>query len=338
MEKIKHTDGNGDRVRLGTILLSILLLSLPWGLHAQHSTAPHAVLPPLLAEVPELHLSRSSLPIKLPSDITLGMLSWIAPDPKTGEIWLLQRGEAYEPIIAVDRGGRIVHAFGRGHFKIPHAIRIDPEGNVWTVDAGSSKVIQWTRTGSPVLTLDLADGTAASQKEFGGATDVAFGPGGTIFVTDGYRNARVVEFTRTGRRLREWGSAGAGPGQFKLPHSIVVDPNGVVYVADRENGRIEEFDLHGRFTGEIAGLGRTYALALGPEKVLWASMAPMDQPAGSPGWLVKFDRKSGRALGFVPVRDAQVLHSVAVIGREPLTDAGNGVLWFRETPAGQPAR
>jgi hypothetical protein len=68
---------------------------------------------------------------------------------------------------------------------------------------------------------------------FRGATDIAFAPNGRIFICDGYANARILEYTVDGKKLREWGSAGTGPGQFHLPHSIVVDENNILYIADR---------------------------------------------------------------------------------------------------------
>jgi sugar lactone lactonase YvrE len=85
-----------------------------------------------------------------------------------------------------------------------------------------------------------------------------------IFISDGYANARILKYTADGKKVREWGSPGNGPGQFSLPHSVVVDESGILYVADRENGRIEKFDLDGKVWGEIPNLGRTYSLKLAP--------------------------------------------------------------------------
>ena len=132
---------------------------------------------------------------------------------------------------------------------------------------------------------------------FRGAADIAFAPKGRIFISDGYANARILEYTADGRKVREWGSAGTGPGEFHLPHSIVADESNMLYVADRDNGRIEKFDLDGTFLGEFPNLGRTYSLKLGANGTLWAGMQPLNEPPGAPGWVVKLDRRTGKILG-----------------------------------------
>jgi DNA-binding beta-propeller fold protein YncE len=279
---------------------------------------------------PKLELVETDLAVKLPEGQELGMVSWVARDAKTGVTWLIQRGDKVDPVIAVDRGGRVVHSFGKGLYKIPHAIRLDPEGNVWTVDAGSSTVIKFSPAGEKLMQIDVG-GQPAGCKGFCGTTDIAFGPKGRIFVSDGYGNARILEYAADGRKVREWGTAGTGKGEFHLPHCIVVDEDGVLYVADRENGRIERFDLDGKFLGEIAGLGRTYSLKLGADGVLWAGMAPMEEPTGAPGWVVKMDRKTGKILGYVAVKEQRGLHTVEVDGEgEPMTDVGSRVVVFRQ--------
>jgi len=80
-------------------------------------------------------------------------------------------------------------------------------------------------------------------------------PNGDIYVTDGYRNARVHRFTRDGRLVKSWGAPGHGEGQFHLPHSIAFDPDGKLYVADRANKRIQIFSPDGDFLGQWTGMG-----------------------------------------------------------------------------------
>lgn len=81
-------------------------------------------------------------------------------------------------------------------------------------------------------------------------TDVAVAPDGSIYVSDGYGNSRVIKFSATGQYLFEWGKKGDGPGEFNIPHGIDLDEKGNVYVADRENGRIQVFDFNGKFLQE----------------------------------------------------------------------------------------
>lgn len=284
----------------------------------------------MIETAPKLPLQQTDLAIHLPEGQELGMVSWIARDPKTGVTWLIQRGDKADPVIAVDRDGRVLHSFGKGLYKIPHAIRLDPDGNVWTVDAGSSTVIKFSPTGEKLLQIDVGGQPETPHSPFSGTTDIAFAPKGRIFITDGYANARVLEYTADGRKIREWGSAGIGPGQFHLPHAIVIDENNILYIADRENGRIEKFDLDGKYLGEIPNLGRTYSLKLGANGTLWAGMQPLNEPTGSPGWIVKLDRSTGKVLGYVPVTEKAGLHSVEDAGSsQPMTDIGNRVVWFR---------
>jgi hypothetical protein len=221
---------------------------------------------------PKLPLEPTDLALKLPQSQELGMVSWLARDAKTGVTWLTQRGDKADPVMAVDLEGDVLHSFGKGLYKIPHTIRLDPEGNVGTVDAGSSTVIKFSPNGKRLLEIDVGGQPEPAMGPFRGAflgtTDIALAPKGRIFISDGYANARILEYTADGRKVREWGSAGAGPGQFRLPHSIVADQSNILYVADRENGRIEKFDLDGKFLGEIPNLGRTYSLQLGAKATL----------------------------------------------------------------------
>jgi sugar lactone lactonase YvrE len=283
----------------------------------------------MIEAAPKLPLEQTDLAVKLPQGQELGMVSWLARDPKTGVTWLIQRGDKADPVIAVDKEGRILHSFGKGLFTIPHAIRLDLEGNVWTVDAASSTVIKFSPQGEKLLQID-AGGQQAEGRAFRGTTDITFAPKGRIFISDGYSNARILEYTADGKKVHEWGSTGTGPGQFHLPHSIVVDENNILYVADRENGRIEKFDLEGKFLGEIPNLGRIYSLKLGANGTLWAGMQQLNEPTGSPGWVVKLDRKTGKVLGYVPVTEKAGLHSVEDAGQDqPMTDIGNKVVWFK---------
>jgi len=284
----------------------------------------------MIEAAPKLPLEPTDLVIKLPKGQELGMVSWIARDQKSGVTWLIQRGDKADPVIAVDRGGRVLHSFGKGLYKIPHAIRLDPDGNIWTVDAGSSAIIKFSPQGEKLLQIDVGGQPDTPENAFRGTTDITFSPAGRIFISDGYANARILEYTPDGKKVREWGSPGIRPGQFHLPHSIVADENNILYIADRENGRIEKFDLDGKFLGEIPDLGRTYSLKLGANGTIWAGMQPLNEPPGSPGWLVKLDRNTGKILGYVPVADRGGLHSVEDAGDgQPMTGVGNGVILFK---------
>lgn len=257
-----------------------------------------------------------------------GFVSWVAVDDK-GVIYEIQRGNKADPVLVLDREGKVLRSWGKGDYQIPHSIRIDPAGNIWTVDAASSVVIKYSPLGEKLMTITVGE-QPNTGSPFNGATDIGFGPNGHLFITDGYGNARVLDYSPDGKRVRQWGKPGAGPGEFHLPHAIQIDEEGTVYVADRENGRIQKFDLDGKFLGEIPHLGRIYSLKL-VGSVLWAGMQPFNQPPGSPGgWLVEFDRKTGKIMGHLDVPDARALHSVEQMpSGEPLTNIDNQLLLFK---------
>jgi sugar lactone lactonase YvrE len=281
-----------------------------------------------IAASPKLPFVATAFSAKPPSaGWRSGMVSWVAID-KAGNLYELQRGEKADAVLVLDRQGKLLRSWGAGGYTIPHAIRIDPAGNVWTVDAAASRVIKYSARGEKLMTIEVGE-QPQTKGPFNGTSDIAFGPNGRLFITDGYGNARVLEYTAEGKRVRQWGEHGVGPGQFHLPHSIQIGGDGTVYVADRENGRIEKFSLDGKFLGEIDGLGRVYSIRLAGE-VIWAGVAPLNLPTGAPGWLVKLDARSGKMLGHIDVDGEHVLHGVEVTAAgEPITTADDHVLWFK---------
>jgi DNA-binding beta-propeller fold protein YncE len=256
-----------------------------------------------------------------------GAISSVAVNGK-GTIYEIQRGDKADPVVVLDPNGKVVRSWGKSDFKIPHSIRIDPAGNIWTVDAASSTVIKYSPLGTKLMTITVGE-QPDTGSPFNGTTDIAFGPHGHVFIADGYGNARVLEYTAEGRRVKQWGKPGTTPGDFNLPHAIQIN-QGIIYVADRENGRIEKFDLMGNFLGEIAHLGRTYSIKLATG-ALWASMGPFDRPPGGPCWVVKLDPRSGKILGHLDVPEERGGHSLELTpSGEPVITLGNGLLWFKE--------
>jgi DNA-binding beta-propeller fold protein YncE len=312
--------------------LVCLLLCGQHPVHAQKldKEAPSTAAADLRARIdasPKLHFHGIPFAAQPPSPgWASGTISWVAVD-NSGNIYELQRGDKADPVLVLDREGKLLRSWGKGDYTIPHSIRIDPAGNVWTVDAGSSVVIKYSPLGKKLMTIAVGE-QPENGSAFHGTTDIAFGPDGHLFITDGYGNARVLEYTSGGKRVKQWGRAGAGPGEFRLPHAIQIDENGIVYAADRENGRVEKFDVDGNFLGEISHLGRVFSIQLAGG-ALWATIQPFNQPLTSGGWVVKLDRKTGKILGHLDVPEAGG-HSVAVTpSGEPLTTVGDELLWFK---------
>jgi DNA-binding beta-propeller fold protein YncE len=101
-------------------------------------------------------------------------------------------------------------------------------------------------------------------------TDIAFAPNGELVVSDGYGNARIVRFSGDGRLLGEFGHRGNGAGEFQLPHSVVIDRQGHIYVADRDNERVEVFDSTGKYLTEWDHVGALSSLIMTPDQKIWA--------------------------------------------------------------------
>lgn len=233
---------------------------------------------------------------------------------------------------------RVDGGWGADMFTMPHSIRIDPQGNVWTTDAATSMVYKFTPSGRKLM--EIAVGGLPSQcmdqqikpeserpsgpNDFCGTTDVAFAPNGHVFITDGYSNNRVLEYSADGTRLNEWGSAGTGPGQFRLPHSIVIDETGVIFVSDRENGRVQRFDLTGKYLGEWPHLGRIYSLKISDDAI-WLVTQPLDLPNSAPGWMLKLHRATGRLLGYVEITDG---HGIDILDGGQLIATQGAAAWL----------
>ena len=189
-------------------------------------------------------------------------ISAVAAD-KEGNIYVLDRPASGDPIIVLNSEGRVLRSWGKGMFTIPHGIRVDPDGNVWTVDAHTSMVYKFSPEGEKLLEVNVG-GVPDSTRDFCGASDIAFGPGGRVFVADGYCNARVIEYDALGKQVRQWGRPGTGPGEFNVVHGLAVGPQGFLYVADRENGRVQWFTLEGKFLGQWKFGGQLFSVAFGP--------------------------------------------------------------------------
>src|ERR1700719_4630589 len=305
-------------------LVSTLLLHLAFVAKADAEAQSQAAsgLATRIESTPELpfHAEHIAARSKDP-DFESGLVSSVAVSGD-GLIYELQRGDKADPVLVLDTDGGIVKSWGRGEFKLPHSVRVDAAGNIWTIHSSTSAVFKYSSTGKKLLTIHVG-GQPKTDGPFSGATDIAIAPNGHLFVTDGYGNARVIEYSATAHRLRQWGTRGEGPGQLHLPHAIQISPDGIVYVADRENGRIEEFDLSGKYLGQIANLGRVYSLKIDGE-FLWAGTQPLEQNPGAPGWIIKLDRRSGEILGHLNVTEPFGLHGIDLTpAGEPVTNLGS---------------
>jgi|SRR5579863_6022522 len=244
-----------------------------------------------------------------------------------GHVLVLHRG-AY-PIMEFEASGKLVRTWGDGMFsegrvgaiaagdRVPgkalfsavygppgcvscgaHSIRVDPEHNIWVVDAPGHVIYKMDPQGKTVMQIGQKGVAGAGHNNFNLPTDVAFAPNGDFYVSDGYAGSRVVKFSHDGKYLLEWGTRGTGPGQFELPHNLVADAENRVYVAERETKRIEVFDSNGHFLNEWPTLEGVSGLFMTKDQRIWAGGVLMNL--------------KGEVTGKLPNAGASTGHAVAV--------------------------
>ncbi len=188
---------------------------------------------------------------KLPKGWVFTQVAGVAVD-SLNRVLILCRG--IHPIIVFSREGEFIESWGDGIFKNAHGAYIDTEDNFYCVDSGDHTVRKFSKNGELVFTLGTED-IPVDGKPFNKPTDIAEAPNGDLYVSDGYGNSLIHRFTADGELINSWGEPGTNPGQFNLPHGIWVNDK-KVYVADRQNNRIQIFTLEGEYIEQWTGLGR----------------------------------------------------------------------------------
>jgi sugar lactone lactonase YvrE len=185
-----------------------------------------------------------------------------------GNVWTLNRGNM--PVQVFTPEGRIMQAWPATNITSGHQIRIDREGNIWIADYRAHAVRKFDRSGNPLLTIGVPGQAGTDEKHFNLPTDVAITSNGDVFISDGYANNRIVHCDAKGNFVKAWGKLGIGDGEFSLPHSIVMDSKGLLYVADRNNNRIQVFDQSGKFIRAWRGQMVPWTLCITPRDELYA--------------------------------------------------------------------
>ena len=206
---------------------------------------------------------------KLPEDIVLGMPTGLGIDSennlvvfhRAGRPWMFPPPEAKienNTIMTLNsQTGEVLNNWGAGLFLMPHGLEIDGDNNIWVTDVGLQQILKFNQEGDLLKVIGEATILGNDSTHFALPTDVAGAPDGSFYASDGYGNSRVVKFSRDNSFLLEWGENGPDrklnrgnkEGQFNTPHGIDLDQKGNVYVADRENNRIQKFDSEGNFLG-----------------------------------------------------------------------------------------
>lgn len=202
----------------------------------------------------------------LPENLKLGNPTGIGIDTNQNIVvfhradreWSLLGSMPEEPIqgktvLVIDSdNGKLIDSWGDNLFIMPHGLKVDNENNVWVTDVGLHQIFKFSHDGKLLMKLGEANVSGNHSLHFDKPTDIAVAKDGSFYVSDGYGNSRVVKFSTTGNYLFEWGKKGSKEGEFTVPHGISLDSNGNVYVADRENNRIQVFDPDGTFRKQFA--------------------------------------------------------------------------------------
>ena len=261
---------------------------------AQRPSDPALLIPEV---APELDYVVAPTAATVPEGMTMGATAAVAFDAK-GHLYVLTRGKI--AFFEFDEKGAFVRAFGEGMFTRSHGLRIDRDGNLWATDVSAHTVMKISPAGQVLLTLGTKgeagdwDETAGSRK-LNQPNDVAISANGDVFVVQGHTpgpkgDARVLKFNKDGRFIKSWGGKGKGPGQFEVAHGIAIDAKGLLWVADRENQRIEVFDAEGTFVREMKYAGLPCSFDIGKQSVYMVN--------GFAGQVVRMDL-AGKVLAVV---------------------------------------
>lgn len=221
---------------------------------------------------------KAEAPLQLPDDIHFGELPGVAVNSK-GHVFAFSRGNstghakeaAASQLLEFDPSGKFVREIGHNLYawSFAHGVRVDKDDNIWAIDKGSSTIIKFNPAGRVVDNLGRKVEASDYHPEeptpkaaphrmgtYGEPTDIAFDSQGNGYISDGYKNSRVVKVDKKGYWVRQWGERGTGPGQFLTPHGVVVDAKDNVYVADRGNARVQVFDTNGKFVRQFTLQGQ----------------------------------------------------------------------------------
>jgi DNA-binding beta-propeller fold protein YncE len=209
---------------------------------------------------------------QFPPNVKWGLMTAVDLDSH-GDIYALQRSDGGRVMVFAPTG-QWLRSWGEGTFPSAHGLRIDARDNVWITDRGLHQVLKFSPAGELLLALGKKGvaGGNDSTEALNGPSDLVVDPKGDIFVSDGEStNTRVVQFSSDGRFIRCWGSKGSGPGQLNVPHAIVMDTHGRLYVANRSNLRVEIFDQNGGYLGVMTNAGTPYGLFMTKDDLLYVS-------------------------------------------------------------------
>ncbi|MGH9692353.1 MAG: peptidyl-alpha-hydroxyglycine alpha-amidating lyase family protein [Candidatus Acidiferrales bacterium] len=261
---------------------------------------------------------------KLPAGRTWGQVINVDIDRDGRGVWVVERcggttclGSSLDPILKFNSSGTLVKSFGAGMLVRPHGLFVDKSGNVWVTDGDGQEgkgqqVFKFSPDGKVLMTLGKAGVAGAGSDTFNKPSDVLVAPNGDIFIADGHdaqSNARIVKFSPDGKFIKAWGKHGKAPGEFETPHSLAMDSQGRLFVADRGNNRIQIFDQDGNFLEEWRQFGRPSGLFIDKHGVLYVADSESNSSRNPGFWRgirigsVKNGVQYGKVVAFIPDPD-----------------------------------
>jgi DNA-binding beta-propeller fold protein YncE len=279
------------RVFVSAVCVAAVAVCAVNTMHAQDGTMG----PP----IPPLPFHRVDNFFRYPAYSVIGRLSGVAVGPN-GHIVALNRG--YHPVLEFNADGSFVRTWGEGSrmFEGAHSLRFDPQGDLWYIDAADNIIFHFDKEGRTLGTLGtnpepwtylthVIERAVPGRANLYQETDIGWSKDGSMFVADGYGNSRIAKYDKDGNFVKAWGERGGQPGNFNTPHSLVIDSNDVVYVADRGNSRIQTFDTDGnrKAVWNLPTAPWSLCLTNAPSQVMFV---------GSVGRVYKIDL-SGKILG-----------------------------------------
>jgi streptogramin lyase len=225
--------------------------------------------------VPEIAFDSTPDFFKLPAGMYFGEVSGVAVNSKR-HVFVLSRGNTSGPaygaaatqLLEFDSAGKLVREIGKNLYawSFAHAVRVDRYDNIWVSDKGSDMVVRFDPQGRVTRVfgrkVEAADESAHPLEHpkpplppidgyFRQVTDMAWDSSDNVYISDGYINSRVAKYDKDGNWVGSWGEPGTGPGQFNNLHSIAIDLQNRIYIADRGNVRIQVFDTSGKLLNTI---------------------------------------------------------------------------------------
>jgi len=278
---------------------------------------------------------------KLPPGRAMGSSSAVAGDSK-GNVWVVDRcaanscvGSKLDPVMEFDAKGNYIKSFGAGVLQFAHGFTIDGKDHLWITDGvptdgkGSKghTVMEFDSNGKLLHTMGKPGVAGGAPDLFTEPNAVLVAPGGGIFVAQGHSHdykgtPRVLKFDANRKFIKQWGTGGPGPGQFGIPHSLAMDSKGNLYVADRDNSRIQIFTQDGKFLGQLTQFGRPSGIVIDRNDVLYVTDSESSEKndyTRHPGW------KRGIRIG--SVKDGIVTDFIPDTLRNPIASSGGEGIW-----------